>query len=107
MNIDWAFQQPVIFYKYIRSDGWGMPIYEDEPVELKVWWSAKQRLIRAANGEERMSEADVKTPLTIDPQENDLFIYLGKQYRVMSAGTPPTIYGEIGHRKVYVESVAT
>ncbi len=106
MNIDWAFQQTAVFKAFIKSDGWGAPQYES-PVTLKVWWSAKQRLIKAANGEERMSEADIKTPLLISPKENDVFVYEGKSYRVLNAGTPPSVYGEIGHRKVYVESVVS
>ncbi len=104
MYIDWAFNQPVIFRKYLGTDGWGEPQYEPD-VNLKVWWSAKQKLISTASGEDRISEADVKTPLTIDPQENDVFVYLGRTYRVLNVGTPPTVYGDIGHRKVYVESM--
>lgn len=102
MKIDWAFNQAVQFKKLTGHDGWGNPVYAS-PVPLKVWWSAKQRLIKAANGEEKMSEGVVKTPLSIEPQENDIFTYQGKDYRVLNAGTPPDIYGNVGHRAVFVE----
>jgi len=103
MIIGWAFNQEVVYKKFTGDDGWGVPTYEP-PITLEVWWSAKMRLVRAANGEEKMSEADVKTPLTIDPKANDVFEYKGKDYRVLNSGTPPNIYGETGHRSLFVET---
>jgi len=101
--IEWAFNQEVTYKRFMEHDGWGSPTYEP-PITLEVWWGAKMRLIRAANGEEKMSEADIKTPLTINPKAGDIFTYQGKDYRVLNAGTPPTIYGDTDHRKVFVET---
>lgn len=104
MDLSWAMNQDAVYRKLIGQDGWGRAIYMPD-TELKVRWQFKQKLVRAANGQEVMSEAEAWVPLTISPKADDVFVYSGQTYKVINIGTPVSIYGETGHHKVFCVSI--
>lgn len=106
MHIDWAFNQDAFFKRFNKSDGWGKS-QRDAMIPVKVWWQMKYDIVKMANGEDKKSDAVVKGPLSLDPKENDAFVYKDRLYRVLTVNFPPSIYGEITHFSARVEEVAS
>ena len=105
MQISWAMKQDAIHRPISGTDGWGQPIPDGPDVPVKVRWQFVQKLIRAANGQEEMCDAEVWAPLTITPKTGDRFVFEDKLFVVISAERPVSIYGETGFWQVFARSV--
>jgi hypothetical protein len=105
MNIDWAMQQEAMYKELTGHDGWNRPVYAPD-VTLRLRWQFKQELIRAANGNEEMCDAQVWCPTTISPKADDRFEYQGRLYVVASAMLPVNLYGESEYWRLYLKAVA-
>ncbi len=102
--IEWGMNQDAIYKEVTGHGGWGGPTYAPD-VPLKVRWQFKQQLIRAANGNEEMCEAEVWCPLSVTPKADDHFEYQGRLYVVVNAGLPVGLYGEAEYWKLFLKSV--
>lgn len=103
--IEWSMKQDAVYKELTGHDGWNKPTYAAD-IPLKVRWEFKQELIRAANGNEEMCDAQVWCPTSITPKADDRFEYQGKLYVVTSAMLPVSLYGESEYWKLYLKSVA-
>jgi hypothetical protein len=104
MDIAWAMRQKALYHRLAGHDGWGRVTYYP-PRIVTIRLQGKQRLIRAANGEEVMCDAEVWAPLCISPGAGDLFTCQGNRFRVLAAGNMITLYGGSSHWKLFCASV--
>jgi len=103
MSIDWAFHQDIVHRPVISRDGWNKPTYGVD-ANVKGRWQYKQTLVRAANGNEEMTDSFVMLPITIDTNIDDLLGYEGKFYTVVSREAAVELYGVKSHWQVYAKS---
>ena len=106
MDISWCMNQDVVYRKLTGHDGYGRPTYEPD-VSLEGRVQFKQRLVRAANGQEVMSEAEVWLPLdpAIDPNTADDEIeYQGRAMKTINTAKKVDIHGQACYWKAYCVS---
>ena len=65
--------QPAVYWGNPVEDGYGNKIF-DNPIEIKVRWEEKQRLVTALNGKEIISKASILSSIDLDIEG---YIYLG------------------------------
>lgn len=104
MDISWSMKQIAKYHKLMNHNGWGRDSYKPS-VKVKIRLREKQRLIRTANGEEVMSDAEILAPLHIRPKPDDLFTHRGRRFKVLSDDCVIELYGETNHRKLFCASV--
>ncbi len=106
MNISWSMNQDAVYRKLTGHDGYSRPTYEDD-VPFKGRVQFKQKLVRAASGQEVMSEAEVWLPLdpSIDPNRADDEIeFQGIKIKTINIGKKADIHGQDCYWKAYCVS---
>lgn len=106
MDISWSMNQDAIYRKLTGRGGYNRPTYAAD-VSFKGRIQFKQRLVRAANGQEMMSEAEVWLPLdsSIDPNAADDEIeYQGSKMKTINIGQKVDIHGQGCYWKAYCVS---
>lgn len=91
--------QTAQWYQKTGTNAYGEPEFA-APVQIKVRWEGKRRLVRNAQGEEVVSEARVfclKAVATGDKLE-----YGGRQWPVIAVSEMPGLDGGISHYEVAV-----
>ena len=104
MDISWSMNQDAEFKALAGKDGWGQPSY-GAATPLRVRWQFKQKLVRARDGQEVMSEAEVWLPLSITPEADDVLTYRGEDYVILNAEDKVDIHGQSSHWKVYCKTL--
>ena len=107
MDISWSMNQEAVFRSLTGRDGYNRPTFApDVPLTASagsgVRWQFKQKLVRAANGQEVMSEAEVWLPLSIVAiKADDQLEYQGKNYQVINCSKKVDIHGQDCFWKVF------
>ncbi len=108
MDISWSMNQDAIYRRLTGRDGYNRPTYApDVPFGGRIQF--KQRLVRAANGQEVMSEAEVWLPLdpAIDPnQADDEIEYQGALMKIINVAKKVDLHGQDCYWKAYCISQA-
>lgn len=91
--------QTAIWHQVTGKNAHAEPIFAD-PVNIKVRWEGKRRLVRNKDGHEIVSEARVFCLEAIKPE--DLIEYDDRKWPVITASPIPGLDGEVSHREVAV-----
>lgn len=82
-----------------HDNKYGEPVYAD-PVTIKIRWEGRRRLVRDKQGKEVVSESEVIC--VEDVQPDDVLVYGGREWPVITVSEVPGLNGELDHREVAV-----
>lgn len=97
--MDAYLNQTATWKRVIGQNGYAEPLFAPDQT-IKVRWEGKRRLVRDKQGKEVISESEV---ICIeDVQSDDVLVFGGREWTVISVSEVPGLDGGTSHREVAV-----